>query len=257
MDKTIKLLNDELWYQEDLLREMVNDDFYYNYLGQHALSSSSAKKLLESPYSYHKSLTEKQTNVQPLRDGSLIHLMVLEPHRVEGLTFTKGTKASKVFKEAVAEFGQENVFTEIEYNFCSQIAERVLQNKEIADMLRGAEFEIPAIDNYKGIPFRGKADILKDGIVYDLKTTGDITKFRKSTEIYSYDLQCALYLKLFDAKDFVFIVVDKKTLDLGVFNVSEEFINSGKRKLDLAIESYLEYLKQKKNIDQHVIKGIL
>ena len=77
----IKLLNDEIFKKEDILKKMMNDEFYYGYLGKNALSSSASKKLLDSPYAYYRSLTEKQTNVQALRDGQLIHLMVLEPER--------------------------------------------------------------------------------------------------------------------------------------------------------------------------------
>ena len=75
--ETIKLLNNEVFDKQDILSKMMDDEFYYGYLGVNALSSSASKKLLDSPYAYYRSLTEKQTNVQALRDGQLIHLMVL------------------------------------------------------------------------------------------------------------------------------------------------------------------------------------
>jgi hypothetical protein len=67
--ETIKLLNNEVFNKQDILSKMMDDEFYYGYLGVNALSSSASKKLLDSPYAYYRSLTEKQTNVQALRDG--------------------------------------------------------------------------------------------------------------------------------------------------------------------------------------------
>ena len=254
--ETIKLLNGEEFTKQELLSKMDNDEFYYGYLGQHALSSSSCKKLLQSPYAYHKSLTEKQQNVQALRDGQLIHLMVLEPHKVEYLTFTEGTKASKAYKLAVEEVGTHNVFTNSEYYKAKKIAERVRNQSDIKAMLDGAEYEIPAIAYYNDLPFRGKADILKGGIVMDLKTTSDLSSFERSANFFSYDLQAALYLELFNAFEFEFIVVDKNTLDVGIYKCSERFIDSGKRKLDIATQKYQDYLNTP-NIENYVHRGIL
>lgn len=52
----IQLLNKELWEEEAILKKMYDDSFYYGHLGKHALSSSSAKKLIDSPKAYQKSL---------------------------------------------------------------------------------------------------------------------------------------------------------------------------------------------------------
>lgn len=254
--ETIKLLNGEELTQEELLSKMDNDDFYYGYLGANALSSSACKKLLDSPYAYHKSLTESNSNVQSLRDGQLIHLMVLEPHKVEYLTFTEGTKSSKAYKLAVEEVGSHNVFTNSEYYKAKKIAERVRNQSDIKAMLDGAEYEKPAIAYYNDLPFRGKADILKGGIVIDLKTTSDLSSFERSANFFSYDLQAALYLELFNAFDFEFIVVDKNTLDVGIYKCSERFIDSGKRKLDIATQNYQEYLNTP-NIENYVHRGTL
>lgn len=254
--ETIKLLNNEVFDKQDILSKMMDDEFYYGYLGVNALSSSASKKLLDSPYAYYRSLTEKQTNIQALRDGQLIHLMVLEPEKVEGLTFTEGTKASKQYKLAVQEVGSHNVFTNSEYHKAKKISERVRSVTDVKNMLEGARFEIPAIDTYNDLAFRGKADILKDGVVIDLKTTADIKGFERSAHYFSYDLQAALYLELFGAFDFEFIVVDKNTLDVGIFKCSQDFIDSGKRKLDIATERYYDYL-QTENIEDYVTRGTL
>jgi len=52
----ITLLNGEEWQEADILKKMEDDSFYYGHLGKNALSSSSLKKLLQSPKAYQASL---------------------------------------------------------------------------------------------------------------------------------------------------------------------------------------------------------
>jgi len=90
----------------------------------------------------------------------------------------------------------------------------------------------------------------------DLKTTSDLKGFERSANFFSYDLQAALYLELFNAFDFEFIVVDKNTLDVGIYKCSQKFIDSGKYKLDLAVESYEDYLNTE-DLENFVYRGVL
>jgi len=233
----IKTFDNKEWQREDMLKRMYDDEFYYGYLGSNALSSSSAKKLIQSPKAYLKSL-KINSDAQPLRDGRLVHLSVLEPQKVKDLTIIDGSKATKAFKQAVIELGSANVYTRSELNNASYIAESVLKCNEVTNLLKGAEFEVPEIAMIDGLPFRGKADVLNGNVVIDLKTTGDITRFKWSAKNFSYDLQAALYMKMFNADAFIFVVVDKDTKDIMICDCSDEFIRTGLRKLDTAIEQY-------------------
>jgi len=237
----IKLLNGEIWDEQELLVRMLQDDFYYGYLGQHALSSSSAKKLLESPKAYHRSLTQSMDS-QALRDGRLIHLSLLEPEKVENLQIVKGTKASKLYKAAVKEFGSANVYTESEHRNAINITDELNNCAAVRDLLSGAMFEVPAIGELYGLPFRAKADILKPSMVIDLKTTSDINSFRYSAKKFDYDLQAALYMELFDVDEFVFLVIDKKTKEIGIHYVTGEFAASGWNKIEDAVSAYRDYI---------------
>ena len=60
MNQKITLLDGTIWNKEELISRMYDDKFYYGYLGGAALSSSSAKKLLDSPKKYTKSLKSKK-----------------------------------------------------------------------------------------------------------------------------------------------------------------------------------------------------
>ena len=248
----IKAFDKKEWNYIDIIKRMYDDDFYYGYLGSNALSSSSAKKLLQSPKAYLKSLNIN-SNAQPLRDGRLVHLSVLEPHKVKDLTIVDGSKATKAFKQAVLELGSENVYTRSEFNNANAIANSVLKCSEVTKLLQGAEFEVPQASMIEGLPFRGKADVLNGNVVIDLKTTGDITKFRWSAKHFSYDLQAALYMKMFDADAFIFVVVDKDTKDIMICDCSDEFIRTGLQKLDRAIEQYKYFFQDEiPNLDNYV-----
>ena len=247
MTNEIKLLNGDVFEESDILEKMQGDAFYYGYLGKNALSSSMCKHLLDGPEAYLLELNKesKEGEPQAFRDGRLIHLLALEPHRVDELTIIESTKGSKLYKLAVEEKPPQSVYTRAEFNRCTLVANAVLENEDFKESVKKAEFEIPAIGFYNGLPFRGKADILLAGIVADLKTTSDISKFNESAMLYNYDLQAALYLELFGAFEFKYIVVDKKTKEVKFIEFSEEFINSGYRKLDKATENYYKYEENK------------
>jgi len=255
--KNIRLLNGDEFKVSDIIPKMYDDVFYYGYLGQHALSSSSCKKLIESPKAYATSLTEGSPDSQALRDGRLTHLCVLEPHRLDEFTFVDGTKASKSFKLTAEELGKDLVYTNLELNKAQKIAEAVLANEEAAALLSGCEFEIPAIGEFMGLPFRGKADAKKGTTIIDLKTTANIQDFEYSAKKYSYDLQAALYLDLFDADDFIFLVVDKRTLDVGVYTITAGFVDSGLQKLQVATDAYKNYIMSDYDLEQYTFYGEL
>ena len=253
----IKTFDNKEWKHEDIIKRMYDDEFYYGYLGSNALSSSSAKKLLQSPKAYLKSLNVNQDS-QPLRDGRLVHLSVLEPQKVKDLTIVDGSKATKAFKDAVANLGLANVYTKSEFNNANYIANAVLKCSEVTSLLVGAEFEVPQASMIDGIPFRGKADILNGNVIIDLKTTADITKFKWSAKHFSYDLQAALYMKLFNADAFIFVVVDKDSKDIMIWDCSDEFIDSGLVKLDSAIQQYKYFFQDEiPNLDNYVTHGTL
>ena len=71
------LLDSQTWEVSDLEKKMIDDDFYYGYLGKAALSSSSVKHLLKIPKKY-KYLTEyAQPMTSSMKLGWLLHCAVL------------------------------------------------------------------------------------------------------------------------------------------------------------------------------------
>lgn len=239
----IKLLDNKEYKREDLLIKMQDDAFYYGDLNKLALSSSSLKSLLQSPKTYYYSKKYGTPESQPLRDVWLFHTAILEPDVFNAQTFIDvQSKNTKAFREAKTELGK--VFTMKEKNDAERLADAFLKNSQAVEILKGCEFEVPAIDNVQGMPFRGKADVLGAARIVDLKTTTDIKGFSYAAKKYGYDVQCYLYCNLFniDHKDFIFLALDKGSLDIGIFECLKTSICKGRRKLQkllICIKSFL------------------
>lgn len=249
--------------KEEILEKMMDDDFYYGYLGKQALSSSSLKTILKSPKVYIRQLEEGQVETQPLRDGKMFHWSLLEKDKFEAIEIVdvKSRNTNK-FSFAVAEAIQEGRSTEIytikEKETAEFLRDELLKNIEASSYLQDADYEVPAIAMIDGIPFRGKADILKGDKIVDLKTTSDIAKFKWSARNFGYDLQAYLYLQLFpEAKSFEFVVIDKKTFEIGIYTCSDEFLESGKEKLERGIATYKDFFMGDKDVEQFCLKAVL
>ena len=242
----ITLLNGEQIMKAELLKKMQSDSYYYGHLGQYALSSSALKKLIEGPKAYQSSLKQSDSS-QVLRDGQLIHLSILEPHKLKDLVITEGTKARKEFKDAVAEYGEHKVYTQSEMESAYWIADAVKSNPTSSFLLENCNYEVPNAAMIEDLPFRAKADaITKDGsTIIDIKTTSSIGEegedFYWSARRFKYALQAVLYMEIFGATDFIFLVVDKGTKEIGIFDCSEQFLETGRMHIAKGIENYKKF----------------
>jgi len=254
----MKLLDGKVWDRTELLEKMRDDEFYYGYLKTAALSSSSVKKLLESPKVYHYVTKYAQKDTKGLIEGRLLHLSVLEPQKFEELRFVDVvSKNTKAYKEAKQEYGE--VYTKREREETERLTDAIFRNKFAMDLLSDAEYEVPAIGNILNYPFRGKADVL-GSVIVDLKTTTDVGAFERHTATkYGYDVQAFIYCNLFNKsyKEFWFLVIDKKSLDIGIFDVSEKAYYEGEKKLMFAIDRYKQFFEQGESLDDYIIRGTI
>jgi len=254
----IQLLNGEKWDEQELLAKMDDDSFYYGHLGKHALSSSSIKLLQSSPKKYHYVTQYGNEESQALRDGWLFHTSILEPEVFNSQIFVDvQSKNTKKYKEALAEHGK--VFTMKEKSDAERLADAFLKNEQALQLITDCEFEVPAVGTIDDLPFRGKADVLgKHGIV-DLKSTTDIRAFPYSAKKYGYDIQAYIYCQLFNVPytEFKFIVLDKGTLDIAIYDVSEQFYFDGERKTLESIERYKMFFIENADLNSYTLRGTL
>ena len=192
----IQLLDGNEYDKNKLLKKMVDDNFYYGDLSKLVLSSSSLKLLLDSPKKYRNVTQYGSPETQPLRDGKLVHLSILEPDKFQEQIYVNVTsKNTKAYKEAKAKYGE--VYTRSEKENAERIADAFLRNELALQHISDCAFEVPALDIIDGFPFRGKADVLSDRGIVDIKTTtGGVKNFFDSAKKYSYDVQCYLYCNL-------------------------------------------------------------
>ena len=259
----IELLNGERFRHDEILELMKDDKFYYDYLGKAALSSSSIKLLLDSPKKYKYVMEYGSPSSQALRDGWLFHTCILEPNVFSSQTYvdvqSKNTKAYKLAKE---EHGK--VFTMKEKRDAERLADAFLRNEHALQLITDCEFEVPAIGYITArsgnkYPFRAKADILDKYRIVDLKSSSDLKAFPYSARKFSYMCQVYIYCELFNKPydTFKFCAVDKNSLDIGLYDVSEEFYNLGKEKVLDALETFETFFINGADLDSYCIKGTL
>lgn len=253
----ITTFDNKQWNKEELLVNMQDDSFYYGYLGQNALSSSTIKTLVNSPKTYYFTTKYGSGETQALRDGKLFHTMILEPEKLNDMIFVDAaTKASKEYKLA-KETGKE-VYTKNEKKAAERLCDALLRNEAVKEYLTKAEYEVPQIAMIDEIPIRAKADIIKGNTIIDLKTTTGIKDFRYSADKYSYDLQAWLYREMFGVDNFIFIAIDKGSLDIAIFECSDEFYEKGKQKFEQGVSNYKYFFQTEGvDLDQYVLRGVL
>jgi|TARA_Y100000052_G_C2945055_1_gene83243 exodeoxyribonuclease VIII len=242
----VRLLDNKEHNKKILLKRMYNDNFYYGDLNLLALSSSSIKLLHESPKKYFYNTKYGSAESQALRDGRLLHCLILEPQKFDSLHFVEcSSKNTKIFKEAKNEY--KEVYTSKEKEDAQRLADALLRNEKAIRLINNSEFEVPMIKNILGYPFRGKADVLGNNKIVDIKTCSSLKGWKHQAYNYGYDIQAYLYCELFEKPfgQFHFLVLDKSTLDIAHAKISKEFWESGKQKVERALKVYEVYFKGK------------
>lgn len=220
--------------------ELLRDDHeYYKGVGRNYLSNSDIGTLLSNPQDFGKVREDNKA----FMDGRYFHQSILEPHKAEKLLHVDvSTRTTKEYKEFCKENGLPFCMLTKEKNDIDNLVAKIKGNitffEEIYNPVN--EFEVPAVKEIKGMMWKGKADIVSENYLIDLKTTSDIHKFKYSAKAYNYDSQCYIYQMLF-GKPLVFFAIDKGSGVLGIFRPTEEFVAGGERKVERAIEVYQKY----------------
>ena len=127
------------------------------------------------------------------------------------------------------------------------MTDKVLGNEVCEGLIRGenVEYEVPGVAQLGNNMWKGKADIVNhdEKLVIDLKTTANINKFQNSARMYNYDSQAYIYSKLF-GYEMLFIVIDKETHQIGLFDCSTDFYERGSDKVARANDAYDLFYKQ-------------
>ena len=237
---------------------------YYKGMGKRFLSNSDLSLLINQPDLFRADTKDSEPPAVPLIIGSYFHVSILEPHKLDQFEIVDAsTRSTKIYKEAVEASSEQALLLKSDVEMIEKMRDKVLQNKLCEKLIYGDnnnKFEVPGIKKVKDVWFKGKADIINTDhqLIVDLKTTGDMAKFRYSAKRYGYHSQAYLYREIFGV-DMVFIVVDKRTFQVGVYDCSDTFYQAGELRVEQALENYNLYFgpNATRDVSQHLTNGTL
>jgi len=226
--------------KKEVLKALEDDSNYYGDFGKKYLSNSDISTLLTNPLALGKGLAPRPAFLV----GGYFHTAILEPEKLKNFKIVEATtRNTKAYKEIS---DGEICLLQHEVDQIELMTEKMLSNEVCRDLIRlcNVEYERPGITELEGHMWKGKADIVNhdEKLIIDLKTTADITKFKYSASKYNYDSQAYIYSKLF-GYEMLFIVIDKNTHQIGIFDCSPQFYERGKDKVERAVQAYELFYK--------------
>jgi len=231
--------------KKQILQRLKSDEDYYGDFGNQFLSNSHVSKLLKDPLNVFKPSKPSPAFLV----GGYFHTCILEPDKIERFRVVKSnTRNTKEYKDVS---GGELCLLQKEVDEIELMRDKLMANDICRDLINGSiygktirdrtgiEYEVPMVTELFGNQWKGKADIVnhEEKLVIDLKTTGDIDRFKWSASKFNYDSQAYIYSKLF-GYEMLFIVIDKITHQIGMFDCSPQFYEKGEEKVSKASEAY-------------------
>ena len=219
--------------KKQILQKLKEDEHYYGEFGKQYLSNSDIYTLLNNPLQLG---APSKPNPNFLM-GGYFHTAILEPEKLKSFKIVESTsRNTKDYKEISR---GEMCLLQHEADNINLMTDKLMANDICRDLIIGQDYEQPMIKELEGIIWKGKADIVNYGekLVIDLKTTGEIDKFYWSAKKFNYDSQAYIYRELF-GYEMLFIAIDKKTHQIGMFDCSPQFYESGMEKVIKAVEVF-------------------
>ena len=216
----------------EMLRE---DKHYYGEHGKKFLSNSDISTLLTNPLSLGKPMNP----IPAFLVGGYFHTAILEPEKLKNFRIVEATtRNTKAYREIS---NGELCLLQHEVDKTELLVDTMMSNEFCRSLIRGknVEYEVPGIAEIYGKLWKGKADIINhdEKLIIDLKTTADISKFQYSATKYNYNSQAYIYPKLF-GYEMIFMVIDKTTQQIGIYDCSPKFLSYGEEKVKQATEVY-------------------
>jgi hypothetical protein len=225
-----------------ILESLMDDKEYYSGVGRNYLSNSDIGTLLNNPKDFRKDREDNKS----FAEGRYFHQLLIEKDKAEVVpSVDVSTRNTKEYKAYCETHNLPFVLLTKEKEDVEKLVKTMKANIQFyADIYAsGNKYEVPAVGEFFGIKWKGKADIVGKDFLIDLKTTSDIQKFKWSAKAYNYDSQAYIYKTLF-GKPLVFYVIDKGTGQLGIFRPTPEFYESGELKVKKAVEVYNRYFSE-------------
>ncbi len=245
-----------------IVQKLKDDKHYYGDFGKQFLSNSDIQSLVLEPRQFHAPQPDNKNFV----DGRYFHQLILEPNKVKDFKVCDASsRNSKAYKEYLIENNLEHAILEKETHQLKNMRDYMLGNLQFSDFINDptAKYEVVSVKEIMGVKWKGKADIVTDTHVFDIKTSSDVFKFPRNAINYFYHTQAYIYQELFE-KPVVFLVIGKNKkkdrnneeyYDLGVFPMKEDTMSLAEETIVRALTTYKKWFApdSEENIDNYII----
>lgn len=223
---------------------------------------------------YMKGELKKES--QALTFGSLYDMMLFEPENVTDRFYClddtsivnsiggRSPRNTKKYREWKAEALQDTqnsdkeLVSKEEWKTAEDMIKRLKDCGLYYTQFEGGEFQVEFNVDLDGVPLKGFLDCLHEDRIIDSKSSRGIDKFRYDVNGWSYDIQAYIYTKVFDIKDFYW-VVQEKTYPYYPANVkcSDETMFKGEMKFHEALENIKNWLDGERKSEEYYAEFIV
>jgi len=233
------------------------------YLGHPSLARSGLIQFQER-LGERKKRKKKDTDAKTL--GTLCHTASLEPElldRVVAMPETKPKTGKKFIKRGKDwdEFKAENkgkeIITAHQYETMHRVYDSVFNDpdhREAAEFLTGGDNEVSGFYEYELetgqiVKLKCRPDVLKPGVVVNLKTTADATKAFQQRHFYDLCYHWSLFFELEGLtaitgkrhNTYKFVCVETTDpYEVAVYELAHEYRKIARREILPALETYVE-----------------
>lgn len=172
-----------------------------------AIAGSDAKHIIRprtpAHYAAHMAGETKREQTRQMLLGTLSHVAVLEPQRLDAAFVEKPQGMdfrTKEGKEWKAKVGATPVLDEEEARAVRGIRDSIAAHDAAKELLAGTKSEVSLFAEHRtGLWIKGRIDALKDGVICDVKTTSagaDPSAFARQCFSLNYHVSAAWYVAL-------------------------------------------------------------
>ena len=156
---------------------------------------------------------------------------------------TKEYKETKSTMEAEAKTKGRTLVSGEDWKKANDMIERLDACGLTNSYLKG-KYQVEFNEEIDGVPVKGFLDCLGDGFITDSKSARSVEKFRYDVNSWSYDIQAYIYTKVFNIKDYYW-VVQEKTFPYypALVKCSDETLFRGEMKFHQALENINAWLE--------------
>jgi hypothetical protein len=184
------------------------------------IGSTSLKQMAVSPGHFLEAWKGPKKESKAFDEGNLVHDVLLRQTLEDFVRRPEGvdgrTKEGKAILADLASTGKKVIDAET-FDSMNRRLTTFTQCSEAMKSYNGADIEqsFYALDPVTGVPIKARPDIIKPGLIVDLKTTSNMRYFEKDIFKYGYHVQAGFYSLVTEivtgvkTKEFKFVVQEK------------------------------------------------